>query len=91
MLNAADTATARTLAFLLCVGLFASVALQYVVLTELALKGHADQIPVFEHLFNAWLPVIAGLAGAAVAHYFTKKQALTARKVGKKVAKKVTG
>ena len=31
-------------------------------------------MPTFEHLFNAVLPVLAGLTGSAVTYYLTKKK-----------------
>jgi hypothetical protein len=70
--KAAETAT--NLAYGLVVMLAASIILQYVVLAALAWwPSHCEAIPIFEHLFNAWLPVIAGLASSAVTYYLTKK------------------
>ena len=71
-----EAQTARHLAFALAGGLLATVGLQYLVLTALALLGHEKAIPVFEHLFNAWLPVISGLTGAAASYYLSKRPAL---------------
>ena len=65
--------TARNLAFALVAMLGVSIAVQYVVLSVLVWRGHNDAVPNFEHLFNAWLPVIAGLASSAVTYYLTKK------------------
>jgi hypothetical protein len=36
--------------------------------------GKGDAIPCFEHLFNAVLPVLAGLTGSAVGFYLTKER-----------------
>ncbi len=65
--------TARNLAFILVGLLAASVFVQYAALAVLVWCNKADVIPHFEHLFNAWLPVIAGLASSAVTYYLTKK------------------
>jgi chromate transport protein ChrA len=38
----------------------------------LTLYNRSEAIPNLEHLFNAVLPVLAGLTGSAVTHYLTK-------------------
>jgi len=65
--------TAKNLAFLLIGMLAVTIVGQYVALGMLVWFNKADVIPHFEHLFNAWLPVIAGLASSAVTYYLTKK------------------
>src|SRR5436305_4956241 len=62
--------TARTLAYWLIGILGGSVVLQYAALIVLICKQRPEESPVFEHLFNAWLPVIAGLASSAATYYF---------------------
>ena len=74
-----EAQTARLLAVALSCALGASVLLQYLVLTALTLCGRQDCVPVFEHLFNAWLPVISGLTGSAVTFYLTKRPALLSK------------
>lgn len=63
----------RTLAYLLVGILGASILAQYATLHLLVWHSRFDAIPTFEHLFNAWLPVIAGLASSAVTYYLTKE------------------
>jgi hypothetical protein len=64
--------TAQKVAYRLIWMLAASVVAQYVALGVLVWRSKGESIPVFEHLFNAWLPVIAGLASSAVTYYLTK-------------------
>jgi len=73
LLKKQEAETAKSLAFVLLGLLAASIVGQYVALSVLVWRGHYDAIPNFEHLFNAWLPVIAGLASSAVTYYLTKK------------------
>jgi hypothetical protein len=40
----------------------------------LVVYNKSDAIPNFEHLFNAVLPVLAGLTGSAVTYYLTKEK-----------------
>jgi hypothetical protein len=65
--------TAQHLAYWLLVILGASVLAQYATLHVLTWRCRPDAVPTFEHLFNAWLPVIAGLASSAVTYYLTKE------------------
>jgi len=68
-----EAQTARHLAIALSCALGSSVILQYLALTVLAISGRREFLPEFEHLFNAWLPVISGLTGSAVTYYLTKR------------------
>jgi len=73
-LKVQEARTARLLTYGLVSLLAASVLAQYVVLSVLVYKGQAEAIPTFEHLFNTWLPVIAGLASSAVTYYLTREK-----------------
>lgn len=68
-----EAQTARHLAIALSCALGANILLQYLALTVLAISGRQQFLPEFEHLFNAWLPVISGLTGSAVTYYLTKR------------------
>jgi len=72
LLKSHEAKTARALTFGLLSLLGFSVAAQYAALGILVWKNRGDAIPNFEHLFNAWLPVIAGLSSSAVTYYLTK-------------------
>ena|ERR1017187_7803088 len=65
--------TAQHLAYWLLGILGTSIFAQYATLHLLIWRGRYEAIPSFEHLFNAWLPVIAGLASSAVTYYLTKE------------------
>jgi hypothetical protein len=73
-LKKVEAETARKLAYTLVVMLGVSVVLQYGTLAFLIVHNHSDSIPIFEHLFNTWLPVIAGLTSAAVTYYLTREK-----------------
>jgi hypothetical protein len=74
-----EARTARLLAIALSCLLGATVIIQYSVLAALTLRGHDTAVPVFEHLFNSWLPVISGLSGSAVTYYLTKRPHVSPR------------
>ena len=67
--------TSRWLAFVIILLLAASVAAHYGVITWMYLSGHADVVPSLDRVFDVWLPVISGLASAAVTYYFTRSKA----------------
>jgi hypothetical protein len=69
-----EAETARTLAYALVWILAGSIVLQYGTLCALIWRNHGDAVQNFEHLFNAWLPVIAGLNGAAIGYYLSKER-----------------
>jgi len=73
-LKAHEAKTAPLLTYGLVLLLAASVCAQYAVLAVLVCKNRAEAIPNFEHLFNTWLPVIAGLASSAVTYYLTREK-----------------
>jgi hypothetical protein len=64
--------TARTLAYWLVATFGGSIICQYVMLWLLIHWGHLKEVEYAEHLFNAWLPAITGLASSAAAYYFAK-------------------
>lgn len=66
--------TARTLTFVVVTMLGLSVVLQYGTMAALVVYKRTEAIPNFEHLFNAVLPVLAGLTGSAVTYYLTKEK-----------------
>jgi hypothetical protein len=69
-----EAKTARTLTYVLAGMLGVSIVMQYGTMAVLVTYGKADSIPNFEHLFNAVLPVLAGLTGSAVGFYLTKEK-----------------
>jgi hypothetical protein len=69
-----EARTARTLTFVVVAMLGISIALQYGTMGLLIVYNKSDAIPNFEHLFNAVLPVLAGLTGSAVTYYLTKEK-----------------
>ena len=71
-LKANEAKTARTLTFVVVALLGLCILLQYVTMGVLTIYNKPDAIPNFEHLFNAVLPVLAGLTGSAVTYYLTK-------------------
>ena len=73
-LKAHEAKTARTLTFVVVAMLGLSILIQYVLLGVLTVYNKSDAIPTFEHLFNAVLPVLAGLTGSAVTYYLTKEK-----------------
>jgi hypothetical protein len=73
-LKVQEAKTARLLTYGLVSLLAASVFAQYAVLAALVCKNRTEAIPNFEHLFNTWLPVIAGLASSAVTYYLTREK-----------------
>jgi hypothetical protein len=73
-LKAHEAKTARTLTFVVVTMLGLSIALQYGTMGVLIVYNKTEAIPNFEHLFNAVLPVLAGLTGSAVTYYLTKEK-----------------
>jgi hypothetical protein len=73
-IKAHEAKTARTLTFVVVAMLGASIVLQYGTMGLLTFYGKSEAIPNFEHLFNAVLPVLAGLTGSAVTYYLTKEK-----------------
>lgn len=67
-----EARTARTLTYVLVGMLAMSILVQYGTMAVLVANNKGEAIPTFEHLFNAVLPVLAGLTGAAVTYYLTK-------------------
>jgi len=67
-------ATARILAYVLVGILAATILLQYGLTTWLVFAGRENAAGILDKLFNALLPVLAGLVGGAVTFYFTKER-----------------
>ena len=66
--------TTRWLAYLLIGMLGGSFVIHYGVMVWLAAQNKTDAMEIVERTFNAWLPVISGLAAAAVTYFFTKER-----------------
>jgi hypothetical protein len=73
-LRAHEAKTARTLTFVVVAMLGFSILVQYGTMVALIAYKQTEAIPNFEHLFNAVLPVLAGLTGSAVTYYLTKEK-----------------
>lgn len=67
-------ATARWLAIILVCIFGGSAFLHYIVLALFAYAGKIDAADKLETFFNAWLPAITALVGAATTYYFTKEK-----------------
>jgi hypothetical protein len=48
--------------------------IHYTALAVLLYLGKADVADRLGNFFNAWLPVISGLAGSATTHYLAKEK-----------------
>jgi hypothetical protein len=59
---------ARILIWMMAIGL----VVHYAAVMALELCGRHDAVKSLETIFNAWLPVLSGLVGAAVTFYFTR-------------------
>ena len=46
----------------------------YIAVIAFEWAGKHDAVKSLEPILNAWLPVISGLAGAAVTYYFTRER-----------------
>ena len=66
--------TTRTLAYIIIIILTLSVLGHYMVTIYLLKSGQASIVNVTDRIFNTWLPVISGFAGAAVTYFFTKER-----------------
>ena len=49
-----------------------SVIVYFIALTVAIARGSTEAIETLRNAFNAWLPVMSGFVGAAIAYYFTK-------------------
>ena len=65
--------TSRWLAFAIVLLLAASVAAHYVAVMYLSINNYLSAVASLESIFQVWLPVISGLASAAVTYYFTRQ------------------
>lgn len=61
---------ARTLIWMMAVGLLLHCA----AVMALEWAGKHDAVKSLEAIFNAWLPILSGLVGAAVTYYFTREK-----------------
>jgi len=66
--------TARWLAKALIVMLAASALVHYLTVAVLLYLDKADVADRLGNFFNAWLPVISGLAGSATTYYLAKEK-----------------
>ena len=66
--------TTRWIAYLLVGMLGGSFVIHYVLMTMLAFSNKTAAMEVVERTFNTWLPVISGLAAAAVTYFFTRER-----------------
>lgn len=69
-----ESQTQRTLAIILVSMLGATAVVQYGSLWILTIYNRLDAMPHFEHAFNVWLPVLAGLVGTAVGFYLKERK-----------------
>ncbi len=65
--------TASKLARWLVAILTGSIVLQYGCTMALIILKRNDDLKALGDVFHSWLPVLAGLAGAAATYYFTKE------------------
>jgi hypothetical protein len=68
-----DVITGR-LAGTLMVIMGLSLVAHYIVVTIFVARGNMAAVESLQNIFHAWLPVISGLVGAAVAYYFADKK-----------------
>jgi hypothetical protein len=61
---------ARTLIIIMGV----SLCVHYLAVAFFVTRGNTEAVEAFRGVFNAWLPVISGLVGAAVAYYFANSK-----------------
>ena len=66
--------TTRWIAYLLIIILGGSFVIHYGVMAWLAAQNKTDAMKIVEQTFSAWLPVISGLAAAAVTYFFTRER-----------------
>lgn len=66
--------TARTLAYVIIIILTLSVLGHYAVTIYLLKSDQTAIVNVTDRIFNTWLPVISGFAGAAITYFFTKER-----------------
>jgi nitrate reductase NapE component len=66
--------TARTLAYILIGILTLSVVAHYSVTVWLLQSENGEVVDITDRIFNSWLPVISGFAGAAVTYFFTREK-----------------
>ena len=50
------------------------LALHYAAVIAFEWNGKHEAVKSLEPILNAWLPVVSGLAGAAVTYYFTRER-----------------
>lgn len=64
--------TAKTLSFWLIAILAGTIVVHYVCVMILILLRREYGVSILEDVLHVWLPVLSGLAGAAVTYYFTR-------------------
>jgi hypothetical protein len=50
------------------------ILLHHVLIAVFAGRGNQDATKPLAEAFSTWLPVLSGLAGSAVAYYFTRER-----------------
>lgn len=73
-LKAHEAKTARALTLVLVVMLGISFATHVALVVLMTFRNKSDAIPAVEHIFNQWLPVLAGLVGTAVGFYLKERK-----------------
>ena len=66
--------TTRWIAYLLVGMLGGSFVVHYGFIIWLAVNNKTSAMEAAERTFNVWLPIISGLAGAAVTYFFTRER-----------------
>jgi len=69
-----EAKTARTLTFVLVGMLGGSFIIHETLITLMTFYSKSEVIPILEHTFNQWLPVLAGLVGTAVGFYLKERK-----------------
>jgi len=73
-LKVQEAKTARTMAFVLVGMLGGSFVIHVGLVVLMTFRNKTDAIPTLEHIFNQWLPVLAGLVGTAVGFYLKERK-----------------
>ena len=68
-----DVITARLATILISI-MGVSLCAHYIVVAIFSARGNTEVLEALQSVFNAWLPVISGLVGAAVAYYFANSK-----------------
>ncbi len=70
-----DPSKDRAIIAWMLIGILAGgLVFHYVAVIAFEWAGKHDAVKSLEPILNAWLPVVSGLAGAAVTYYFTRER-----------------